>query len=249
MSGKAGVGKSTVASNLAAAFARDQYAAAVLDFSLQFGDQGLMFDAPPSPSIVDVLANRDVLTPDFVLDCMHRGPLEIRVLTAPPSPELAELVLPQHVRDLVELIQPIFDVIVLDTDSYLGDVTLEVVDVADKIVLVTSPHLASVKNTKLLLKTLGDLGVPASKLVAVLNRVEPGVRMSLEVLEANLRFPLSFELANVPGLLVDSVTDGIPLVMSKPAHEWSQRMDEIAASLLGGTQAEGRKKKSFLGMR
>jgi hypothetical protein len=59
---------------------------------------------------------------------------------------------------------------------------------------------------------MSDVGVPAAKLNAVLNRMEPAIKMGRDVLEANLKFPIS----HVPGLLVDSVTDGVPLVLSKP---------------------------------
>src|SRR5579864_1355300 len=92
VSGKPGTGKSMVVANLACAIARDhRMAVAVVDLSLQFGDQALMFDAGSSPSMVDVLANIDALTPDFVLECMHQAH-GLRILGAPPSPELADLV-------------------------------------------------------------------------------------------------------------------------------------------------------------
>ena len=194
VSGKPGTGKSTIAANIACAIARDhRMTVAVVDLSLQFGDQALMFDAGYSPSMVDVLANIDALTPDFLLECMHQAH-GLRILSAPPSPELADLVDANHIDLIVGQLRLLFDFIVIDTSSHLSDISLQAIDNADSLLVVTTPYLASVKDTKLLLKTMSDLGVPAAKLTAVLNRMEPAIKMGLEVLEANLKFPIGAEL-------------------------------------------------------
>jgi pilus assembly protein CpaE len=250
ISGKAGTGKSTLVANLAAALARDHgLASAVFDLDLQFGDQALMFDAASSPSIVDALANADSLTPDFVLDCMHQG-AGVRIMGAPPSPELADLITTTHIQDVLAHMRLIFDVVLIDTESHLSDVTLEAVDSADAIIVLTTPYLASVKNTKLLLKTMSDLEVPARKLTVILNRMEPGLKMPLDVLEANLKFPISLELPHTPVALIESVTDGVPLAVTKPSSEWGQRVTALANLVLAEENAEARKtgRRGFLGL-
>jgi len=249
VSGKSGTGKSTVVSNLAGTVARDHgFATAVVDLDLQFGDQSLMFDAGSTPSIIDLLANADALTPDFILDCMHQG-AGVRILGAPPSPELADLVTADHIRDVLQHLRAIFDVIVLDTSGHLSDIALEAIDSADSLIVITTPYLASVKNTKLLLKTMSDLGVPGRKLTAVLNRMEPGIKMPLDVLEANLKFPISLELPHTPTALVESVTDGVPLSVTKPSSEWGQRITALGKIVLVDEAAENHKsaKRGFLG--
>jgi pilus assembly protein CpaE len=249
VSGKAGTGKSTIAANLAAAIAKNHgLTTGVVDLSLQFGDLALMFDCSSSPSLVDVLVNIDALTNDFVLDCMHEAS-GVRVLAAPPSPELADLVEPAHLQVILAALREIFDVVVVDTSSHLSDITLEAMDSADTIVIVATPYLPAVKDAKLLLKTLSDLGVPARKLTTVLNRMEPAIKMSLDVLEANLKFPISLELPHVPGALVESVTDGVPLVLQKPGSEWSQRIGTLAEMVATAPGVEARRvRRGFLGL-
>jgi pilus assembly protein CpaE len=248
VSGKAGTGKSTLAANLACAIARDhRMAVAVMDLSLQFGDQALMFDAGSSPSVIDVLANIESLTPEFVLECMHQAH-GLRILGAPPSPELADMVDANDLNLIINHLKTIFDFVVLDTSSHLSDISLEAIDSADSLILLTTPYLAAVKDTKLLLKTMSDLGIPAAKLNAVLNRVEPAIRMGRDVLEANLKFPISLELPHVAGLLVDSVTDGVPLVLSKRNSEWGNRVAELATLVVDASIAKAQKpKRGFLG--
>src|SRR3979409_2507753 len=118
VAGKSGTGKSTIAANIACAIARDhRMTVAVVDLSLQFGDPALMFDAGSSPSMVDVLANIDALTPEFLLECMHQAH-GLRILGAPPSPELADLVEAWHIRTIVDQLRLLFDFVVLDTTSH-----------------------------------------------------------------------------------------------------------------------------------
>lgn len=249
VSGKAGTGKSTIAANLAAAIAKNRgLTTGILDLSLQFGDLALMFDCGSSPSLVDVLVNIDALTNDFVLDCMQEAS-GVRVLAAPPSPELADLVEPSHLQVIMTALREIFDVVVVDTSSHLSDITLEAMDTADSILIVATPYLPSVKDAKLLLKTLSDLGVPARKLTTLLNRMEPAIKMGVDVLEANLKFPISLELPHVPGALVESVTDGVPLVLQKPGSEWAQRIGELAELLASAPGVEARRaRRGFLGL-
>ena len=237
ISGKAGAGKSTVASNLASTMARNHgLAVAVLDLDLQFGDQALMFDAASTPSILDALVKAETLTGAFVLDCMQQG-AGVRIMGAPPSPELADLVTVDHIQAVLAHLKVIFDVVVIDTESHLSDATLAAVDNADAVIVLTTPYLASVKNTKLLLKTLSDLGVPPSRLTAVLNRLEPRLKMPLDVLEANLKFPISIELPHASLDLIESVTDGVPLVLTKPNSVWGQRMTALSSLILAEDKA------------
>jgi len=251
LSGKAGTGKSVIAANLAALVARDYgLTTAVIDLSLQFGDQALMFDAQPTPSLVDVLANIDALTPEFILDCMQDCS-GVRVLASPPSPELADLVQAEHLRSILEQLRPVFDFIVLDLSSHLGDIALEAIEESDSLVVITSASLASVKDTKLLLKVLRDLGIPARSLAMVLNRVEPALKMSLEGLEVNIKFPINIEVPHTPVPLHNSVTDGVPVVLSQPRLDFSVAITGIAAAVIEPEvvgAAEKPVRRSFLGL-
>ena len=251
-SGKGGVGKSALVANLAAAVARDfDLGVAVADLSLQFGDQALMFDKPQYPSIADVLANADALTDEFLLDCMHEAANGLRILGAPPAPELADLVQSAHVRDVIDRLRDLFDLVVLDTSSYLSDATLEALEASDTRIVLTTPHLSALKDTKLLLRSLAELKIPAQDISLVLNRVESGIKMNLDVFETNLRFALDAELPHVGTALAESAVDGVPLVLSHGSTDWSKRVAEIAARV-GADEGGGdsrKRKKGFLGLR
>jgi pilus assembly protein CpaE len=233
ISGKDGTGKSTVAANLAASLARDfSRSVALLDLDLQTGDQALMFRLPTYPCIEDVLENLDDLTPDTMAESMQRAHA-LSILTAPPTPERADVFRASHVHTIIKMLASKFDYLVVDVASHLDDVTLEAIDSAHQLVLLTTARLPSIKDTKRLLRVLGDLGKESSRITAVLNETSR-VRMSREILESSINFPISLELPYASDALLDAVVDAVPLVLSAPRSEFARAIAQLAQLLTTG---------------
>ena len=225
-SGKDGTGKSTVAVNLAASLARDfSRSVALVDLDLQTGDVALMFRLPVYPCIDDLLDDFDNLTPPLLLDSMHKVHA-LSILTAPPTPERADVFRASHVRTIIAMLAATVDYVVVDVSSHLADTTLEAIDMADFLILLTSARLPSIKDTKRLLRVVGDLGKDASRVIAVLNEVSR-VKMSREVLERSINFPISVELPSVSEALLDAVIDAVPLVLSAPRSDFARAISEL----------------------
>ncbi len=102
---------------------------ALVDGGLQFGDVGVLLNLnPKNPSIADVareMAGGDLETLDATLVDHSSG---IRVLMAPPSPEMAELITPDHVSRIVSALRATHDLVVVDCSPLLQDVTLAFLD-------------------------------------------------------------------------------------------------------------------------
>ena len=226
VSGKDGTGKSTVAANLAASLGRDfSRSVALVDLDLQTGDQALMFRLPVYPCIEDLLEDFDGLTPTVLVDSMHKVQA-LLILTAPPTPERADVFRPLHVRKIISMLATTVDYVVVDVASHLGDITLEAIDCADQLVLLTTARMPSMKDTKRLLRVLGDIGTDANRIIAVLNETS-GVKMSREILERSINFPISVELPSASEALLDAVIDAIPLVLSAPRSEYARAISQL----------------------
>jgi pilus assembly protein CpaE len=231
VSGKDGAGKSTLAANLAVAAAQSLgLATAIVDLDLQFGDQGMMFRLTTYPCLDDVVASSDALTLPFLIECMHQSQ-GVYVLTGPATPDRGDLLDVRHVTNILALLRGAFDCVILDVASHLGEVTLEAIEQADQLLLVTGPQLGAIKDSKRLLKVLSDLQVPGHRLTVALNRVSP-VKMGRELVESNLRFPVSADLPASAERLLDAITDGVPLMASNPKSEYSRAVGELASGLL-----------------
>jgi pilus assembly protein CpaE len=234
--GKGGVGKSVLAVNLACAISRETGAhVALVDLDLQFGDIGVLLNLPQSQSIADLVQEIDQMDADFIRDVMPMGPADIRVLPTAPSPELADLVGPEHVVAILAQLRVMFDFVVVDTSSHLGDVTLAALDAATRIMLVSTLSIPAVKNAKLALRLFETLSIPTSNITLVLNRSEAHTEFNKESIESNLKFPVAIQIPHDPRTVVNSINRGIPFVVTNPEAEASQRIRE----LVGMLQAEG----------
>src|SRR6202011_5943299 len=211
---------------------------ALVDLDLQFGDIGVLLNLPMTQSISDVVESIDVADADFISAVMSEGPAGISVLPAATSPELADLVTPEHVQKILGELRRMFDFVAIDTSSHLGDITLAALDMASQLILVTALSIPSVKNAKLALRLFETLSIPASSITLVLNRCEAHTEFNKESIESHLKFPVAIQLPHDPRTVVNSINRGIPFVVTNPEAEISQRVRELVALLLPEQSAQ-----------
>ena len=232
-SGKGGVGKSLIAVNLAVSMAKETRArVALVDLDLQFGDIAMLLNLDASHGISDLIENIDHLDHAFIQEIMVDGPLGLKLLLAPVRPELADLVMVDHVWRILSELRDMFDYIVVDSNGNLDDINLELIDLAHRIVVVTSGSLPSIKNTKLALKTFDSLAIPPDRILLVLNQPEAYSEFNTENVEANLRFPISLVIPNDTKLAVRSANRGEPFATKQPDAKISQKIRELVGTII-----------------
>lgn len=240
LAGKGGVGKSVLATNLAAALARDaQTRVAIIDLSLQFGDVAAMLDVAAQRTIADLAAHNAVADSEVVQDVLARTPSGVRVLPAPPSPELADYVTTAHLRALIDELRRTHEIVVADTVSQLGEMTLEAVESSERIVLLTDYSVTGVKNTRLIMSVLGVLKVPDDKVLLVANNRDARTENSLTRAQAEnfLGTKIALEIPFDPEIVGAAVSRGAPFVVSAAQSPVAQAVGQLAALITNGEGA------------
>ena len=221
---KGGVGTTTIAINSAIALHRELgRKVCLLDGNLQFGDHRVFLDLGlDRKSVVDVVS-APTIDGDLIRQVLVKHDSGIDLLLAPPSPETAELVRPDHIPQICEQLTSMYDYIVVDVDKRLDDNNLAVFEAAETIFVVMTADLSCLKNVRLILETMGHLGYPASKVQLVLNRSNAFTGISVKNAEGALKRTIDHQVVNEYRGAISALNSGAPFMFTK------------ADSVLGGS--------------
>ena len=240
LAGKGGVGKTVLATNLAVALAGHAQRVALVDLSLQFGDVAAMLDVQSQRTIADLAAHDAVADHEVVQDVLATSASGLHVLPAPTSPELADYVTTQHLRALFDELRRTHGLVVADTTSQLGEITLEAVESSDRIVVLTDFSVTGVKNARLVMSVLGVLKVAPERIVLVANHRDAPSGSDLEraQAEAFLHESIAVEIPFEPDVVAASVSRGAPFVSASPQSGAAHAVTQLAALLVGEAMPE-----------
>lgn len=235
---KGGVGRTTIAFNLAVAMAQLGRRTVLIDGSMQFADLRALLRVPAdAPSILDLPTDR-VVESDLA-DVVWRDPSGIDILLAPPRIEMAEMVTARDVEKVLSLLRRLYEAVVIDMSVSLGEINLALLDRSDTILEIVTYDSTTIHNTIALADTFRVIGYPASKVQYLLNRADSAGGIDpLDLARALGREPEHVVRSDGP-VVVAANNKGVPFVMSDPGAGVSQDVQRIAASLLGAGQAVG----------
>jgi pilus assembly protein CpaE len=230
---KGGTGCTVMAANLAIALNRTNTGSVILvDGSLQFGDAAVTLDLQPVHTMFDLMDHIDEMDGPMIDSVLTAHSGGIKVLLAPPRPEMAEFVTADSLRRVIEQLRRQFDYLVVDTWTSLHDTVLAVLDVADLIVLISTPDIPSLRNVRLFFEVTEQLGYPPGKISLVLNKSEPRrSRIRAKDIEESIKHPVAAEFP-LDDYVPLSVNQGVPFLISDSARPISQSVSRYAESLL-----------------
>ena len=231
---KGGVGTTTLAINTAIALHKQMKKSVVLvDADFMFGDHRVFLDlGPDQRSILDVVT-ASAIDADVLRRIVVRHDTGVDLLLAPPAPEGAELISAEqhHLLRIVELLRTMYDYVIVDMDERLDDHQLDVIGTADRLIVVMTADLSCVKNVRLVLGTMGRLGVPDENLLLVLNRANAFTGISPKSVESVLRHSLAQQIVNDYRTAISSLNSGTPFMHKRPDSALGRAVMEFAQML------------------
>src|SRR6476659_3410699 len=213
---KGGVGTTTIAINAAIALHRELgRKVALMDANLQFGDHRVFLDLGlDRKSIVDVVSAPSIDN-DLVRQVMVKHDSGIDLLLAPPSPETADLVRPEHLPIITEQLAGMYDYTLIDVDKRLDDINLGIFEAAETVYVVMTADLSCLKNVRLIIETMDHLGYPAGKVQLVLNRSNAFTGINVKNAEGALKRTIEHQIVNEYRGAISALNSGAPFMFTK----------------------------------
>ena len=238
---KGGVGRTTVAVNLAVAAASIAgRRVALMDASFQFGDVGVLLNLnPKNRSIADFVPELEAGETDTIDSFLIDHSSGVRVLLAPGVPEQAERVTAAHAKRVLEQLRMTNDLVVVDCPAAFNETTLAILDDADLILTLLSLEITSIKNMRLFLEVAEQLGYGTSKLRLVLNRADSTLGIRVADVEQSIGRKVDHTIVSDGRSVVYALNRGVPFFLSNREAQVSQDIFRLATAIAGAEATVG----------
>ena len=232
---KGGTGKTLTACNLTVALAQSGCSAAIIDLDLQFGDVGLALGLRPNRTIYDLATAGSSLDAEKIDGFLTEHASGAHALLAPVRPDQAAAITIPFLRTVFETLRSRHDVVIVDTPPAFTPEVIAAIDNSSDICLVGMLDALSLKDTKIGLETLAQMGYDAPGVRLVLNRADSNVGISHTDVEQLL--------GRRPDVLIPSdraiprgITDGQTIVTADPRSGAAHAFVTLAASYAEGSK-------------
>ncbi len=228
---KGGVGKTTLAFNLAVAIGQAGARTVLIDGSLQFGDMRALLKVPlEAPSLLDLPTDR--IAESDLADVLWRDPSGIDILLAPPRVEMAEMVTVRDVEKTLSLLRRVYEVVIVDTPAVVSDTNLAFLDASDTILEIVTYDSTAIHSTMVMADAFRMIGYAPTKVHYLVNRADSTGGLDPEVLSRALGRVPEHRVSSGGALVVRANNEGIPFVLADPSAEISQDIVRTAAELV-----------------
>ncbi len=229
---KGGTGCTTLAVNVAVALCNEETRVIIVDANLQFGDVALFLNEQGKNTIIDLAPRADELDPGIVEEVVIKHAVTgLHILASPSRPEHGEKVSPDQFSQLLRYLRQLYPYVVVDTSTYVNDVTLSVLDVADAVVLVTVQDIPSIKNDRIFLDLLLTLGISVEKVALVMNKYDKRIAILPEKIGENLKQVVAAVIPLDERTVIPSVNRGVPFMFDNKTQPASRGVYTLVEAL------------------
>jgi len=232
---KGGVGKTTLAVNLALALTEGgARKVCLVDLDLAFGDVAITLQLFPARTIADAVHLESGLDFGVLEPLLTSYQDRLHALVAPVQPDAKDGIPASLVGRILKILKLQFDHVVVDTSPAFDEYVLQAFDETDDLLLVTTLDVPTLKNVKVAVETLDLLNFPRPRRHLVLNRADDKVGLTPDKVESTLGMSIA---AAIPtsSQVAHATNSGEPIISAQPRHNVSQAINALARSLATST--------------
>ena len=227
---RGGVGTTSVAVNLALAFNEIWNKSTLLmDAVLSAGQVAMMLNSNPRftwEDLVEIeLGNLDE---DVIKDLPTKHSSGLSFVAAPKTPIALDTFSDEFWRLILEHMTRQFEFIVIDTAHDFSDVTIQMLNVADHIVLVVAPEMSSLRAAMSTLDIYEKLGFPKEKVKLVLNQNSSITGIRQVQIEKVLEAPMTSQFPYEPDEVIRAINFGEPFLLKDYDLPISKEIEDLA---------------------
>jgi pilus assembly protein CpaE len=232
---KGGVGTTTIAVNIAvAAAARRPEQVVLIDLDLQFGGVATHLNLTPAHTLAEVVREPAALRePELLRSYATHHSSGLHVLAAPQTPELADLVTPEHVPTLLDVALEAYALVVVDAGSHLDERVMYAFETADTVLLPVYPEITALKALHALMEYLSEAGSVGAKSMFVLNNQFAREILKLRDVESALGQRITIELPYDPFVYLKAINEGVPVVVGATRTPPAERLIKLSGTAFG----------------
>ncbi len=229
---KGGTGKTFFATNLAITLLKETGKKVVLlDFDLDYGNITLALDIIPKFTINDVIDDLKNLDSDYVETFLTKHESGLRVLATSKDSNSNDFINSEQIQTILKALQSAYDYIIIDMSSRFNDATNPAFVFSEKLYLITTPEIMSVKNIKGAITTLTDFNYPKNKISVVLNKFSKNSDIRSSDIEKIIGFDILYKVPDDYLKVTASLNQGIPYVHKYPRSEIAKSFINIVKSI------------------
>jgi pilus assembly protein CpaE len=246
---KGGVGATTLAANLAVSLTEKEsvQSVALVDMNLLFGDVPLFLEIKPSYHWGEITNDVSRLDPTFLMNVLARDPCGVYVLPSPIHLNTHNPMSPKIIENLLDLMQKMFDFVVIDGGQSLDATFLRILKMVDLVLLVSTLSLPCLTNTNKLLKSFYALGYPPRECIRVIiNRYLATSEISLKDAAAGIDKKIFWTIPNDYRTTMSSINQGKPLCQLASKAAITKSIRGLASVLIKGEAKKEKKGWKFL---
>lgn len=232
-SSKGGVGKTQAAINTAAALAqRADLDVVLLELDTDFGTLASDLNLQPFYTLSDIIEDLEAVSERTIGSYLTVHESGIRVLPGTSHPHSGRKVSEEHTAAVMTILREVFDFVIIDLPSQIKPELQPALMLADRVMIMATPEVSTLRNTKSALLILENMGISKEKLKVILNRSDGNGPIRQSEVMRTLEYEISGSLRNDAKSVSAALNEGKPLVQEARKNSLAQDYRDLADRIL-----------------